>query len=170
MSKFLTKSIDVAAILIAATLAIYSPKGFPQIVTPPQFLCNGVWQNTQCGTGTVIPVGQVVQGAGGMLDGIGKCELLGGAAGAVGGAVVGGKDNRGLGIILGGIVGAFAGHKVCESDTPQVGQVAVAQQQRRCAPGKVWAKLNWKGENGQPDHPQHGTMVCMDPNDPHKGS
>ncbi len=169
MSKFLTKSINVAAILILAVLAIYSPKGFSQ--SPPLILCNGGYipQGTPCGGtggGTVIPVGQI----GGMLDGIGKCELLGGAAGAVGGAVIGGKDNRGLGIILGGIVGAFAGHKVCESDTPQVGQVAVAQQQRRCAPGKVWAKLNWKGENGQPDHPQHGTMVCMDPNDPHKGS
>ncbi len=92
---------------------------------------------------------------------IGKCELVGGAAGAVGGALIGGEENRGIGAIIGGLVGAFAGNKYCESEQQQVQQV-MTQPQNRCSDGKVWAKLAWPG------HPQDGNMVCMAPDDSHR--
>ncbi len=138
--------------------AVMIPVQPVQQVAPPQFLCNGRWQVGPCGSsqGTSIPVGQIMQAG----SGIGKCELVGGGIGALGGAAVGGKEHRGVGAILGAIVGAFAGNKYCESEAQQV--VSTTAPQNRCSDGKVWAKLDWSG------HPQDGNMVCMAPDDLHR--
>lgn len=45
---------------------------------------------------------------------------------------------------------------------------AAQQEKRHCAAGSKWLRLNWKGENGAPDHPQHGKFVCLPDGDTHR--
>ena len=139
---------------------------FPMVVSsevpPPQSFCNGRWVPGSCNQGTSIPVGQIVT-AGGSL---GKCELIGAGAGGLAGYAVGG-NHKGVAAFIGAVAGAFAGNQYCKNDAGQVvsvqsGQPQVSNQPR--ADGKIAAKLNW------PDHPKHGQMVWMDPNDTHKGN
>lgn len=159
-----------AALLAVSTLILGGCAGTPQRqtimvpvqqtqrVTPPQELCPGRgWVDIgTCNrsSGMQIPVGQIMQAG----SGLGTCEVVGGVGGAVGGALIGGKDHRGLGAILGAVVGAFAGNKYCESEQ----QAVPVATENRCRDGKVWAKLAWSG------HPQDGNMVCLDQNDPHR--
>lgn len=84
----------------------------------PWFLspATGRWQ--QGNGGTSINIGAVTSGA--QASGIGKCEVVGGLAGAGAGALIGGEENRGIGAIVGAIVGAFAGNKYCEDSNGNV--------------------------------------------------
>ena len=56
------------------------------------------------------------------------------------------------------------------ASTAQPQQVAQATQQQTpvCKTGSSWKRLNWKGVDGAPDHPQHGSFICLPDNDPHR--
>ncbi len=104
-----------------------------QEVAPSLFQCNGRWQEGQCGTGTVVPVGSILNTA----NGIGKCKVVGGLGGAGLGALAGGENHRLLGAGIGAVVGVIAGDMYCENSAGQ----PVGQQQ----PAKMEATFSNEG-------------------------
>ncbi len=57
-----------------------------------------------------------------------------------------------------------------QTPTAQSQQIAQVTQPQTpvCKAGSSWKRLNWKGENGAPDHPQHGKHVCLPDGDSHR--
>lgn len=157
-----TQGVQQRQVMVPGQQHVHRAVAPEEKVSSPKELCrNGRgWQDIgtcNSNSGVQIPVGQIMQAG----SGIGNCELVGGGVGAVGGALIGGKEHRGVGAILGAIVGAFAGNKYCESER-QAQQTVPQQLKNRCGEGKIWGKLAWPG------HPQDGNMVCMAPDDPQR--